>query len=89
MDDLDFAYVAGLIDGEGSIGFQVTSKHHRDSYSTKQLRLQIGLKDSDDVLEWLKECFGGNVYSGVRCRRWIVVGTAEDEELISRFGSSV
>jgi len=63
MKAWDKAYLAGLLDGEG----------HVRLYGNR-LWVQIGLKNCDDVLNYLKANFGGNVYDGGACRRWIVTG---------------
>lgn len=66
-DDLDvsdenLAYIAGLIDGEGSIYIQERDGDNRE----KNLRLKLQIANSDlPVLKWVKEKFEmGSVTSG-------------------------
>ena len=61
MSKLTAAYLAGLIDGEGSIGFYNTGNHRikEKSYGPyPSIRLRIGMTDKN-IIEWLKESFGG------------------------------
>lgn len=52
----DFAYAAGIIDGEGCIGIY----KHRDIPSVATV-VAVSMTDRN-VVEWLKKMFGGAVY---------------------------
>ena len=54
-----YAYMAGLIDGEGCISslIQVSNK---DGFSTARVRLRIGQKDGR-IIDWLFGNFGGRI----------------------------
>ena len=59
MDSTIFAYIAGFLDGDGSIFFQIVP---RKDYKQKfQIRTSIAFYQKTeyvDVLNWLKEIFG-------------------------------
>ena len=59
MDKTTLAYIAGFLDGDGSIFFQIVP---RKDYKQKfQIRTSIAFyqkKEYSEVLEWLKENFG-------------------------------
>ena len=72
----DIAYLAGIIDGEGSI----TISRAKDKKSSRKiqhlLKLSVG-NNSLFLLGWIKEKFGGNIHSNgggenARCFRWCV-----------------
>jgi len=51
----DLSYLAGIIDGEGSIGI------HNENGKPKGMRLTVGNTDPRLII-WLKETFGGSSY---------------------------
>ncbi len=59
MDSTMLAYIAGFLDGDGSIFFQIVP---RKDYKQKfQIRTSIGFYQKTqfvEILEWLKEIFG-------------------------------
>ena len=59
MDETILAYIAGFLDGDGSIFFQIVP---RKDYKQKfQIRSSIAFyqkKEYAQILEWLKEIFG-------------------------------
>ncbi len=59
MDSTTLAYIAGFLDGDGSIFFQIVP---RKDYKQKfQIRSSIAFyqkKDYAEILEWLKSIFG-------------------------------
>jgi hypothetical protein len=52
------SYVAGFIDGEGSIN--ITVRQRKNFSPEYTLMLAIGQKDGE-TLDWIKENFGGNI----------------------------
>lgn len=50
----DLSYLAGLIDGEGVVGFHA----HRNNYA---FSIQIEITDKDTI-DWLHKTFGGHIY---------------------------
>lgn len=54
-EEVDYAYFAGLLDGEGWIGASKTPS------GTIQPRIQIGMTDYE-VLVWCKDHFGGSIH---------------------------
>lgn len=62
MNDIKFSYLAGIIDGEGSISIEIQSqsvRHNRkvDYYS---LRLKV-INTNMPLLNWIYENFGGKI----------------------------
>ena len=59
MDETTLAYIAGFLDGDGSIFFQIVP---RKDYKQKfQIRTSIAFyqkKEYVEILEWLKDYFG-------------------------------
>lgn len=55
--EVDVAYVAGLIDGDGCIRFQSRKKGRR----RRQPEVSVS-NNCLDVLKWLEERFGGRIY---------------------------
>ena len=59
MDSTTLAYVAGFLDGDGSIFFQIVK---RDDYKLKyQIRSSVAFyqkSDAAEILDWLKQLFG-------------------------------
>jgi len=55
IDSTTLAYIAGFLDGDGSIFFQIVS---RPDYKLKfQIRSSIAFYQQIRILEWLKEIF--------------------------------
>jgi len=58
ITDADWAYLAGIIDGDGAVVFALRGKR-KSSYETR-----ICVYNTDDTLiEWIKSKFGGHYYS--------------------------
>ena len=59
MESIELAYIAGFLDGDGSVFFQIVP---RKDYKQKfQIRSSIAFyqkKDYVEILEWLKSYFG-------------------------------
>jgi hypothetical protein len=58
MSKLTAAYVAGLIDGEGSIGISRVTKPQNKKQIGHNARIRIAMTDKD-IIFWLKDSFGG------------------------------
>lgn len=65
----DLAYLAGIIDGEGTIRVKKVRASGRDRSSTYRAHLSVG-NTSKDMIEWLRVHFGGSVHSRVFAGRW-------------------
>ena len=64
MTETDKAYLAGFIDGEGSIGLRTTHTNRKPKYRSLCLRLRITQCDRP-ILEWIKAVTGvGSVRQG-------------------------
>jgi len=61
MNKLTSAYLAGIIDGEGSIDFQKTKEPQCVAGYHYNPRLRVGMIDRE-FIEWLKNSFGGGIY---------------------------
>ena len=62
MDETILAYIAGFLDGDGSIFFQIIPNKDKSKF---QIRTSIAFyqkKEYAEILEWLKETFGGIGY---------------------------
>ena len=60
IGEVDLAYIAGLIDGEGSIQYKQymrKRKHNPKAYPTWSIRIEIAMTDRS-VLVWLNEILG-------------------------------
>ena len=60
IGEVDLAYIAGLIDGEGSIQYKQymrKRKHNPKAYTTWSIRIEIAMTDQS-VLIWLNEILG-------------------------------
>lgn len=55
----DIAYMAAMIDGEGSIGITKTVERGRMRY---RVRVYV-TNQSDNLMKWLADTFGGRVHS--------------------------
>ena len=58
MSKLTAAYIAGLIDGEGSLEFQKTKKNTYKNGIMYQARIRVCMTDKS-LVEWLYKSFGG------------------------------
>lgn len=75
-----WAYVAGILDGEGSISISATTLHTSSGNPYKGYDLKVMISNTDmGLMEWLKETFGGNYREGKQnsaikqnkiCYRW-------------------
>ena len=61
--DNDFAYLAGIIDGEGCIGVYPTA------YAWYRATLTVG-STSKDLIVWLHDNFGGSVHNASRAGQY-------------------
>ena len=60
IGEVDLAYIAGLIDGEGSIQYKQymrKRKHNPKAYPTWSIRIEIAMTEQS-VLIWLNEILG-------------------------------
>ncbi len=53
FSDVDASYIAGIIDGEGTICFQKTAA----SLNSTQIRIEVGVTD-EDLIDWLIKTTG-------------------------------
>lgn len=61
IEEVMFAYIAGIIDGEGSIGIQQSNKYKPNHIPDHNLNLVVTVVSTDKpLIEWLKETLGGN-----------------------------
>ena len=56
LTETTYAYLAGLIDGEGTISIYL---NHRGYYITQTSITQV----NEPLIRWLQETFGGNVHN--------------------------
>lgn len=61
MKNTKLSYLAGIIDGEGTV-YIVPSSQKAWNRKEYRIRLQVG-NTNKELLDWLKENFGGSVYS--------------------------
>lgn len=62
LPEVERAYAAGLIDGEGSIRMSQRGKHGGTAFRVGQYTLMVEMTNTDkEMLEWLKERFGGTI----------------------------
>ncbi len=80
------AYVAGLIDGEGSLTIERSSSKSGDYYSA---RIDVGMTKSDDILKILQSTYGGGINlmrkktaKWNEAKRWHIFGVAAASFLI-------
>lgn len=59
MSKLTAAYLAGLIDGEGYLGFTVNKSRERTSY---QPVMKVAMTD-EKIIRWLQSSFGGSFFT--------------------------
>lgn len=62
MNKLTAAYLAGIIDGEGSIGFRKVKVKKCIGGISLQPRLRISMCDKE-LIYWLKNSFGGGLHT--------------------------
>lgn len=61
VSEVEKAYVAGLIDGEGHISIL---KHFHLKHNVHSFRLRVGLTNTDgDTVHWFNSIFGGKLIS--------------------------
>jgi hypothetical protein len=66
--EVQLAYTAGIIDGEGYFVLVPRAMNHRKYGKYQRYNAVVGIKHTKrELLEWMKEKFGGNIY-GVPCR---------------------
>jgi hypothetical protein len=85
-DKTKFVYLAGIIDGEGSL---IISRSNRGSYMNYYGRIHV--KNTDyRLIEWLLAKFGGNVHEHIpsdpikhaKAYSWYFSGDAHDKEVL-------
>lgn len=60
VEEIDYAYLAGIVDGEGTIAIIKNKKSKRNTYRTDSYRLQLVVTNTNgDLMEWLITNFGG------------------------------
>lgn len=67
ISQTDLAYLAGIVDGEGTISCSITTtkKNH------KALHKQLSIFNTNLMLiSWITSRFGGKVFSRVRSSKW-------------------
>lgn len=75
ISETDKAYVAGLFDGEGSVGITYRRWASKSTMMTYQTKASIGMIDQDSIL-WVVGTFGGHydttcrTKSGNTIHRW-------------------
>lgn len=86
MRKVDYAYIAGLFDGEGTI-YIGKFRHSRDKYWVYVLRVQVAMREKW-VPEWLFFAFGGRLNKmkqtktpGATLWRWTIEGNKAVEFL--------
>ncbi len=86
MSKLTAAYVAGIIDGEGSIGITRVTKPQNKKQIGHNARIRVTMTDKD-IIYWLKNSFGGYAtfekrpYPWKDCYTW----TIRDSDIVKRF----
>lgn len=84
-DKIKFAYLAGIIDGEGCL---LISRSNRGSYMNYYGRIHV--KNTDyRLIKWLVDIFGGNVHQNnpvspkhAIAYSWYFSGDAHDKEVL-------
>lgn len=77
--DIDYAWAAGFIDGEGYLALQPIHKRRSDGFVNRKPRIEVSQIDLEP-LEKLKDIFGGYVLKLVKrenrrqAYRWEIVG---------------
>lgn len=68
MNDTELAYMAGIVDGEGSI---TVSYRRRKQYGDVQARIGLSVYNSDmRLLHWIKQRFEGSIHVQQRLGHW-------------------
>ena len=57
MNETDKAYIAGFIDGEGSIGLRACHSSRGYTYDSYLIRIKVA-QTNEDVLQWIKTMTG-------------------------------
>lgn len=85
-DKTKYVYLAGIIDGEGSL---IVSRSNRGSYMNYYGRIHV--KNTDyRLIQWLLDHFGGNVHEHIpadplkhkKAYSWYFSGDAHDKEVL-------
>lgn len=70
MKERNWSYLAGIVDGEGSIGISCSQREDRGC-SYKQYELFISIRNTDvRLMKWLIEHFGGVYYANPVEKGW-------------------
>lgn len=71
LSDTQWAYLAGIMDGEGSFsivcGGRRPNKDHKNGYLNRQLIISLG-NTNLKLIDWLVETVGGDKYLGYRSK---------------------
>lgn len=83
INQLDLAYTAGLIDGEGHIKLRCSRKNSQSETFKWDTTLEVEMTDKP-VIDWLYETYGGKTYNYSRLGRnqtwrWIIAGKSAYE----------
>ena len=80
MKKTDLAYIAGIVDGEGTIGIHRAKRRGPGNSWTYSLRVSVSMTEAY-LPEWLKMAFGGNTYGKLRDKprwkpqtEWVILG---------------
>ena len=78
----DIIYLAGIVDGEGSIGIHAGKPYGRMRASNHLLRLGVS-NTSESLIRWMEARFGGashiqhgNIHTVRPCWNWVLHGQA-------------
>jgi hypothetical protein len=79
VTESEVAYLAGLLDGEGTFSIQVNIRQYKSRQSVHLCpRITICIKYGAEVLDWVVKTFGGKVYErGDGVTQWYLGKVAE------------
>jgi len=84
VSETDYAYLAGLIDGDGTISFEVTY-HRRNKKFNFYPQLKIALTKSQKwLLEELSKHYGGSVYTKKQFAEWYITNRKVIKKLLEK-----
>lgn len=67
INNLELAYTAGLLDGEGSIVIAVSKPTEKNKLRTKSHWLQVSITNTNrEIIDWLLSTFGGHISDGTK-----------------------
>ena len=90
INPIDLSYIAGIIDGEGTIGLHRNHFGPKERYRTPSYMLRIRVKMTDElIVRWLHSICGGRFYYSKKqignCKsvfEWSIVGKAANKLLL-------